>query len=431
LTVYLARRGYRVSVFDRRPDIRNVKIIQGRSINLALSERGWLGLGKAGLSDRIRKVALPMSGRLVHDKKGHVQYQPYGKEGQAIYSVSRGLLNQQLIHAAAEFENVSFHFEHRCADVHLDTNQVEFILPDGSSAKRTFDRVLGTDGAFSAVRQRMMRNDRFDYSQSYLTHGYKELEIPPMPDGTHRMRPDGLHIWPREEFMMIALPNPDGSFTCTIFMAFEGKESFANLQTDADVMAYFERNFPDTIPLMPRLLEDFHNNPTSSLVMVKCAPWNYGDKSLILGDAAHAIVPFYGQGMNCGFEDCRVLDALLDAHADDWTAVMPAFFEKRKPAADAILELALRNYIEMRDLTADPQFLLQKKIEARFSSLHPDKWIPLYSQVSFSHIPYHEALANGDRQQRIMQGVLRMENIEQHWDSAEVEQAMLAALKEQ
>lgn len=429
LGVYLARRGYKVSIYDRRGDIRKMKIVQGRSINLALSDRGWLGLERAGLTEQIRKVALPMSGRLVHDLKGNVTYQPYGKEGQAIYSVSRGLLNQELLHAAASFDNVSMYFNHRCADMDLESNEVEFELEDGSRKREKFDRVLGTDGAFSAVRMRMMKQDRFDYSQSYLTHGYKELEIPANADGTHRMRADGLHIWPREEFMMIALPNPDGSFTCTIFMAFDGKEAFNNLKSDADIMAYFERNFPDAIPLMPTLLEDFKTNPTASLVMVKCAPWNYKDKSVILGDAAHAIVPFYGQGMNSGFEDCRVLNELLDEHNDNWTAVMPAFFEARKPAADAILELALRNYIEMRDLTADPKFILQKKIEAHFSKKHPEKWIPLYSQVSFSHTPYHEALANGDRQHRIMQRILQMPDVAAKWDSEEVEQAMLEALQ--
>jgi kynurenine 3-monooxygenase len=430
LSVYLARRGYNVSVFDRRPDIREMKIVQGRSINLALSERGWLGLAGAEVTDRVKKVALPMTGRLIHDRAGNVSYQPYGKDGQAIYSVSRGLLNQELLHAAAAYPNVSFFFKHKCTGMNLETNEVSFENEKGEAVHRKFDRVLGTDGAFSAVRHRMQFQDRFNYSQEYLSHGYKELEIPANPDGTHRMRADGLHIWPREEFMMIALPNPDGSFTCTIFMAYDGKEAFNNIKTDEDITAYFERNFPDTIPLMPTLHHDFKHNPTASLIMVKCAPWNVGGKSLILGDAAHAIVPFYGQGMNCGFEDCRVLNELLDEHHDDWDKVMPQFFETRKPAADAILELALRNYIEMRDLTADPRFVLQKKIESRFSAKYPELWVPLYTQVSFTHTPYHEALANGDRQQAIMNEVMKRTDIEQAWDGEEVEQHMLQLVKE-
>jgi kynurenine 3-monooxygenase len=424
LSIYMAKRGYNVSAFDRRPDIRKMKVVQGKSINLALSERGWRGLQAAGVENEIREMALPMHGRMMHSVKGELTYQPYGKEGQAIFSVSRGLLNQTLLHCADKFDNVELNFDHRCADMDMESNTIEFEH-NGEPVKRQFDRVFGTDGAFSAVRNRMQRLDRFNYSQEYLSHGYKELEIPAMPDGSHRMQNDCLHIWPRGEFMMIALPNPDGSFTCTLFLPFEGKEAFEHLKTDQDILDFFERNFSDAMPLMPELLEDFRNNPTASLCMVKCSPWNYKDKSLLLGDAAHAIVPFYGQGMNCGFEDCRVLNELLDEHNDDWSIVMPKTFAMRKPAADAILELALRNYIEMRDKTADPEFLLQKKIEARFSAKHPDLWMPLYSQVSFSNIPYHEALANGDRQDAIMREVLKRADIESMWDHEDVEQQIM------
>ncbi len=424
--VYLARKGYNVKIFDRRPDIRKMKVVQGKSINLALSDRGWRGLEGAGIHDEISKVALPMTGRLMHAIDGALTYQPYGKEGQAIYSVSRGLLNQTLLNCADQYENVNLAFDLRCTDVDLDNNIIHFY--DEANHKEVteqFDYIFGTDGAFSAVRTRMTKLDRFDYSQTYLDHGYKELEIPANEDGMHRMRKDCLHIWPRGEFMMIALPNLDGSFTCTLFIPFEGINSLENLKTPDAVKAFFQKHFPDAVAMMPELTDDFFANPNASLVMTKCYPWNYHDKVCLMGDAAHAIVPFYGQGMNAGFEDCTVLDRLMHEHNNDFAKVFPAFTKERKPAGDAILELALRNYIEMRDKTGDPEFLLQKKIEARFSAKHPDKWIPLYSQVTFSHIPYQEARASGDKQQRIMDKIMALEEIETIWDSDEVEQLIL------
>ncbi len=427
--VYLARRGYNVKVFDRRPDIRKMKIVQGKSINLALSDRGWKGLEGAGVGDEIRKVALPMSGRLMHAIDGGLTYQPYGKEGQAIYSVSRGVLNQTLLKCADEYDNVELVFNHRCTDIDLNENTIHFYDEEkGADSSEKFDHIFGTDGAFSAVRTKLTKVDRHDYSQTYLDHGYKELEIPANADGSHRMRNDCLHIWPRGEFMMIALPNIDGSFTCTLFIAFEGKNALQHLKTPEAVTAFFKQHFPDAVALMPELIEDFFANPDASLVMTKCYPWHYEDKICLLGDAAHAIVPFYGQGMNAGFEDCTAMQRLLDENNDDFSKALPAFTKERKPCGDAILELALRNYIEMRDKTADTEFLLQKKIEAKFSAKHPDRWIPLYSQVTFSHIPYHEALKNGDRQQEIMNHVMARPDIHSKWDSDEVEQQILSLL---
>ncbi|MEN9348104.1 MAG: hypothetical protein RLZZ77_1615 [Bacteroidota bacterium] len=427
--VYLAKRGHQVDVFDRRPDIRKMKVVQGKSINLALSDRGWRGLEGAGIGDDIRKVAIPMSGRLMHAVDGTLTYQPYGKDGQAIYSVSRGVLNQTLVRCAADQPGVQLYFSHRCKDLDLNSNTISFINEEnGELVEKKYDRIFGTDGAFSAVRTRLTKVDRFDFSQTYLSHGYKELEIPANPDGTHRLRPDCLHIWPRGEFMMIALPNMDGSFTCTLFIAFEGKYSFEHLKTEDQVRAFFHEHFPDALPMMPELTQDFFANPNASLVMTKVNPWNYKDQVCLMGDAAHAIVPFYGQGMNCGFEDCTVLNQLLEKHNENWTDAFAEYSKVRKPAGDAILELALRNYIEMRDKTGDPAFLLQKKIEARFSAKYPEKWIPLYTQVTFSHIPYAEALASGDRQEAIMQKVMSRADIGEIWDSEEVEQEILAAL---
>ena len=428
LAIYMAKRGHNVHVFDRRPDIRKMKVVQGKSINLAMSDRGWKGLEGAGIRKEIEKVALPMYGRLMHGMDSSLTYQPYGKEGQAIYSVSRGLLNQTLLNCASELPNVSFHFNHKCADVQLEHKKVVFE-DNGEEKEYAYDRLLGTDGAFSAVRNRMMRLDRFDYSQSYLSHGYKELEIPANADGSHQMRKDCLHIWPRGEFMMIALPNPDGSFTCTLFMAFEGAVSFEKIKNADDVHAFFNQYFPDAKALMPELIDDYFNHPTSSLVMVKCLPWNVGGDVCLLGDAAHAIVPFYGQGMNAGFEDCTVMSDLIQKHGADWKAIFEEYNRERKPDGDALQDLSLGNYIEMRDLVADPMFLLRKKIEGKFSSLYPDKWMPLYSQVTFSSIRYSVALKQGEVQREIMDQIMAKENITEAWDSPEIIDEILQLCK--
>lgn len=430
LALLLARKGHHVSLYERRGDPRKKGFIGGRSINLALSDRGWKALEMAGAAEAVRKVAIPMHGRIMHSVDGQLTFQPYGKEGQAIYSVPRGGLNKILIELADELPNVSVFFDHAVRDIDLDEGRLHlYNSSENREVEEVFDRIFGTDGAFSAVRSRLMRTDRFNYEQRYLSHGYKELEIPANADGSHKLETNALHIWPRGAYMLIALPNPDGSFTLTLFFPFEGEPSFSSLNSDARIKEFFEANFADALPLMPDYLNDYHDNPSSSLVMISCEPWNYADKVCLLGDASHAIVPFYGQGMNSGFEDCSVLMELMDHHGDDWAGLFTAFSQKRKPEADAIRELALRNYIEMRDKTADPRFLLQKKIEARFSDRHPDKWIPLYTQVTFSHIPYDVALRNGERQDAIMQRVMNRPDIAEVWDSEEVEQAILSELE--
>lgn len=427
--IYLAQKGHEVHVYERRPDLRKAEMLGGRSINLALSDRGWRALEGVGIADEIRKIAIPMYSRKIHMPDGSLVEQPYGKEGQAIYSVSRGGLNQRLMNLADDYENVHYHFDHRCDDVNLDQAELEFTnTATGESVKTKYDRIFGTDGAYSAIRQRMQKLDRFDFSQTYLDHGYKELCIPANDDGTHKLEKNYLHIWPRGEFMMIALPNQDGSFTCTLFFPFAGKDSFSTLKSPEQVLDFFNKTFTDAVPIMPTLLDDYFGNPTSSLVMIKCSPWNYQNKVVLMGDASHAIVPFYGQGMNCGFEDCTVFEDLVRAHGGDWATIFPEFGRIRKPNADAICELALRNYIEMRDLTADPSFLLQKKIEARFHKKYPDKWLPLYSQVTFSHIPYAEALSNGMKQDAIMLRIMARPDIESIWDSEEIEHEILAQI---
>ncbi len=424
--VFLARRGYRVQVFERRPDMRAAGYTGGRSINLAMSERGWKAVEQAGIKAKIDPVAIPMPGRMIHPVSGELAYQPYGKTGEAIYSVSRGGLNLELLNIAASFPNVEFRFEQRCVEVDLNEPRITFEdLRTG--AVNTFEAplIFGTDGAFSAVRYALQRTDRFDYRQRYLEHGYKELTIPPAPGGGHRMEPNALHIWPRGNFMLIALPNADGSFTCTLFLPFEGEVAFEHLTDNGAVRGFFQKYFPDALALMPTLIEDFWSNPTSSLMTLQCAPWQWQNRILLLGDAAHAIVPFYGQGMNAGFEDCTILDAMHDEMEGDWSRMIPEFARRRKADGDAIAELALRNFIEMRDLVGDPKFLLRKKIAARLHERHPD-FLPVYSMVTFSNTPYHVALREDDAQNRLFEQILAIPNIEQDWDGAAVEEAFLA-----
>jgi kynurenine 3-monooxygenase len=419
LALYLVKRGYRISVFERRPDMRKNNLDAGRSINLALSSRGLLALEEQGLAEVIKKIAIPMHGRMMHDLMGNLTFQPYGKQGQFINSVSRSTLNKVLMNAAEE-HGVNFHFERRCSGI--DSAQTEIIFSDPNdqvidgTIREEFDLIIGADGAFSSVRNSLQFTDRFNLSQHYIEHGYKELSIPAGVGESFQMEKNALHIWPRESFMMIALPNPDGSFTCTLFLPFDGKNSFAALDSDEMVMNFFRGTFPDAVSLMPDLLDDFKANPTSSLVTMKCYPW-VRNRTMLIGDAAHAIVPFYGQGMNAGFEDCRILNHLLDQHSNNWEIVLREFQQLRKPDADAIAQLALDNFIEMRDLVADPEFLLRKKIEARLHSLFPDRWIPLYTMVTFSpDIRYSDAYATGQKQKAIMDRVMSIPQIENNWE---------------
>jgi kynurenine 3-monooxygenase len=430
LSLYLAKQGYRVDVYERRPDLRRANIGSGRSINLALSDRGWRALETIGIAEDIRKVAIPMYRRVMHDKNGNLSFQPYGQEGQAIYSVSRGGLNQALLDLAEAEPTISLHFQQQAMEVDVATNKVTML--DNSTGQEHHiqpDVIFAADGAYSMVRLSLQKTDRFNYEQSYLDYGYKELTIPPAADGSWQLEKNALHIWPRGQFMMIALPNIDGSFTCTLFFPYEGEPSFQSLQTNAQVDAFFREVFPDVTALMPDLAQEFFENPIGSLVTIKCLPWRHSGKILLLGDAAHAIVPFYGQGMNAGFEDCTILRGLLEQHQDDWETIFQTFQEIRKPNTDAIADLAVYNFIEMRDKVADPRFLLQKKIEAKITGQYPDSWLPLYSMVTFSpDIPYAEALANGQRQEEIMRKLMEHIEKEEDYDKPEVRQYLQAQL---
>ena len=421
LSIYLSKRGYKISVFERRADMRKQAMDGGRSINLALSNRGIRALDEIGLANVIKQTAVPMHGRMMHDLQGKLTFQPYGKQGQFINSVSRGDLNKALM-TEAEKSGVEFFFDHRVEKMNLVNTILTTVNSRQSTVDKKFDLIIGSDGAFSAVRAALQFTDRFDYSQDYIDHGYKELHIPAGAEGSFQLEKNALHIWPRESFMMIALPNQDGSFTCTLFFPFEGAPSFSKLKTDNDIVEFLKTTFPDACKLMPDALKDFKTNPTSSLVTVKCFPW-VRNKTLLIGDAAHAIVPFFGQGMNAGFEDCRILNQLLDQHQDNWNNVLPEFQQLRKPDADAIAKLALDNFIEMRDLVADADFLLRKKIEAKLHELFPDTWVPLYSMVTFQdHIRYSDAYATGQKQRKIMDEVMKIPDVEREWSSLDFEE---------
>lgn len=427
LGIYLRKAGHNVHIFDRSPDIRNIKF-SGRSINLAMSPRGWKALDAVGIGDEIRAISIPMAQRAIHlvDK---MNTQQYGQVGETIDSISRGMLNRKMIDLA-EQAGVIFHFEQKVWDVTLADATLHIGETErGEWSEHKFDVVFGADGAFSRIRHRMQRQSMFNYSQSFLNTGYKELNIPANVDGSHKLDKNSFHIWPRGEYMLIALPNLDGSFTCTLFMPFEGDNSFANLTTVEAVEEFFRKNLPDTVDVIPNLVHDFFNNPTSTLVTMQCFPWTYKDKVALIGDACHAIVPFYGQGMNAGFEDITVLNELMTEFGDDWLTIFSEYQTKRKPNADAIAELSYRNFREMSSKTADTEFLLQKKIEKHFSDKYPEKWEPLYSRVTFSHRPYVEALAIGDRQKEIMEKIMKIPNIASMWDSTIIENKIIELLE--
>jgi kynurenine 3-monooxygenase len=376
----------------------------GKSINLALSNRGWRPLTEVGLEEKLNQLILPMKGRMMHDLEGNLSFQPYGKEGQAINSISRGGLNSLLMDTA-ESHGVKFHFEFKCTGIDFERT-IAYVENRDTSLDIHSDLIFGADGAFSAVRSAMQKTDRFNYSQDYIPHGYKELSFPATANDDFALDKNALHIWPRKDFMLIALPNLDKSFTVTLFLAFEGEKSFEKLVREEDIEEFFETEFKDAKELMPNLVEEFKQTPPSSLVTVRCYPW-VKNNVCVIGDAAHAVVPFYGQGMIAGFEDCFVLNSLLDKNADDWQVTLKDFEQQRKPDTNAIADLALANFVVMREKVGDGKFLLRKQIEAHLYQLYPDKWIPLYSMVTFNeNMRYSEALAKGKKQEKIMDDVM-------------------------
>jgi len=404
LAIYLARHGYAVDLYERRPDMRVHDVGGGRSINLALSTRGIHALRAVGADVPVLNDAIEMPGRMIHDVQGNLNFQPYGEKGQAINSISRAGLNILLMDIAERDHGVKIHFNARCSDVDLQRRSVT-LVDDGTGESRSIDvdLLIAADGANSSLRTAMEAMPGFESRTEWLDHGYKELEIPPGPGGEFLIERNALHIWPRHDFMMIALPNPNATFTCTLFAPFAGENGFDALVSDGDVLEYFRRNFSDALPLMPTLLEDWRSNPTSRLGTVFCGPWYVDDWAFLIGDAAHAIVPFYGQGMNCCFEDCHVLDGLLGEHGGDWATIMRRFYELRKPNADAIAELAVENFLEMRSKVVDPHFLRKKKMEAILHEMFPDRWMPLYTMVTFTTLPYAEARSRARAQDALLE----------------------------
>jgi len=392
LAAYLGRRGHEVDLYERRADPSEGNIVGGRSINLAISTRGIHALEQIGIAEEALRHAIPMRGRMIHDRSGALHFTPYDVDPQkCINSIGRAALNTTVIQAAQRYPNVRVYFDHRCTGVDLDT-PVAHLETANRTVTATADAVVGVDGAFSAVRKSMQGEiANFQYDESYLAHGYKELMIPPAPNGSWRMEKNALHIWPRQSFMMIALPNPDGSFTCTLFWEFEGPRSFATTKTDEDVRRFFGEEFPDAVSLMPTLLEDFRDNPTGSLVTIRCAPWFYRGKVCLVGDAAHAVVPFYGQGMNAAFEDCVVLDECLQKFPQNRESAFGEYFHRRKENADALADLAIGNFIEMRDKTASRAFRAKKKLDHLLEGLLPGVYLPLYTMVTFTRMPYATA----------------------------------------
>ena len=403
LAILLARRGLRVEVYERRPDMRRVRMTAGRSINLALSTRGIHGLTEAGLWPTMQNIIIPMNGRMIHSVAGDLTFQPYGKDaGEVIYSISRAELNMALI-SAAEAEGAKLHFQQRCTGIGLKTGVVR--LRDEHTGEETTVEpavTIGCDGSASALRAEMLKLNRFNFSQHYLDYGYKELTIQAGPGGKHLLERNALHIWPRGNYMLIALPNMDGSFACILFLPFEGADSFATLAAVSDVLGFFQSRFPDALALMPQIANNYFSNPTGAMVTIKCSPWHAEGKVLMLGDAAHAIVPFFGQGINCGFEDCTCLMELLDREGADWSRIFQEFESARRINTDAIADMAVENFMEMRDRVGDPRFLFRKKVELALAAKYPHLFVPKYAMVTFHRIPYSIALSRGMIQDRML-----------------------------
>jgi kynurenine 3-monooxygenase len=403
LALGLVKRGFDVQIYERRPDMRRVRLSAGRSINLALSARGIHALDGAQLWNEMRKIVIPMKGRMMHSAKSELTFQPYGKdESEVIYSISRAELNIALMNAA-EAQGVKICFQRRCTGIDLKTGMLQ-LRDEQTGEDKTVESsvVFGCDGSASAIRGEMSKLQRFNFSQQYLDYGYKELTIPAAPSGKHDLETNALHIWPRGNYMLIALPNIDGTFACILFLPFDGPDSFAQLSEHCDVGEFFKSRFPDAVPLMPDLANNFFANPTGSMVTIKCSPWNVAGRTLLLGDAAHAIVPFFGQGINCGFEDCTCLLELLDRHGADWPRVFSEFEDARKLNTDAIADLAVENFVEMRDRVGDPRFLLRKKVELALEAKYPQRFVPKYAMVTFHRIPYATALRRGQVQDRML-----------------------------
>jgi kynurenine 3-monooxygenase len=422
LGIELVKRGFEVEIYERRPDMRRVRMSAGRSINLALSARGIHALRRASLWDQMQRIIVPIKGRMMHSPTSDVTFQTYGRgESDVINSISRADLNIGLMNAA-EAQGVKIHFYKRCLGIDLRTGALQLHDEESDETESVGPGVvIGCDGSASAIRGTMLNRSRFNVSQQYLDYGYKELTIASGPGSKHLLEPHALHIWPRGNYMLIALPNIDGTFACILFLPFEGPDSFEKLSTPSEVLDFFQSRFPDALPLMPDLVETFFTNPVGAMVTIKCSPWQFDGKALLLGDAAHAIVPFFGQGINCGFEDCTVLTGLLDQFGPDWKKVFGEFEQARRVNTNAIADLAIENFVEMRDRVADPRFLFRKKVELALAAKYPRRFVPKYSMVTFLRVPYATALKRGQIQDQILTDLCeRIDRVDDlNWSKAE------------
>lgn len=424
LAMFLSRLGYRVTIAERNPDPRVTNIGGGRSINLTLCERGLAPLERIGIRERVQDLGIPALGRIMHATDGTLSHQPYGNHGETLYSVPRDPLNATLIDLAEE-AGVTYEFGMECLDLDLDVERHATARPaatfrrhpSGGVVTRETDRIFGADGAYSNVRLELQRKThRFDLSQHHVEQVYKELSAPPAADGGWPLDPAALHIWPRGRFMLIAFANPDRSFTLSLHLPLAGRPSLASVATGKDLVELFEAFFPDALPLIPDLAEQFFGRKPASMVTVRCFPWICGGRVALVGDAAHAIVPSYGQGANAGFEDCAVLADCLEDAGGDWDTALADYQDKRKPHADAIADLALAHFRELQDLVGDPVFQLRKKLELRVNQHAPERFTPLYNLVSFTSIPYGETVEMERRQRRVIDRLMAIEDIAERVD---------------
>jgi len=426
LATYLAQQGYSVEIFERRPDMRKESISAGRSINLALSARGNHALKEVGLYDKIKPNTIPMKGRMIHDLNGNTHLQPYGqKENEVIFSVSRAQLNMDLMTLAEETGKVTIRFNHQLLSADLEQNKLLFQLSNSlEEIELPFNRVIGCDGSASILRKSIVEKANIQYVKKPLGHGYKELTIPPLKSGKFRIEPNALHIWPRGNHMLIALPNNDCSFTCTLFFPMTGTKSFETVKTKKDILDLFQSQFHDAIKLIPNLMEDFQKNSTGDLASVYCKPWHLGDKALLIGDAAHAVVPFFGQGMNASFQDCSTLAKLMGQNKNDWKTIFNTFSSVQVENGHAIADMAIENYLEMRDHVNDTEYKKRRNVELKLERMFPGQFIPRYSMVSFHQIPYAEVYQRGEKQFKIISDVLKADPSGQSIDKAMVEKML-------
>lgn len=402
MAIYLARLGFNVEVYERRGDMRKEAVDQGRSINLTLAARGLRALEEAGLLSKILPLTMPLKGRMVHDLNGTQQFQPYGKdEHEIIYAIQRADINSALLTSVESFPNIKLFFHRRCVGLDKETKTLH-LLDERSqeTCSTTADLIIGADGVFSCVRQQLLRAQKTNYKQEYHDYGYKQLTIPAGPDSSFLLREDSLHDWPRGDIMMLAIPNADGCFTCTCILPFKGKVSFDTLKTEADVAALFNRQFTDVVPLIPGLANQFLHNPASDFITVGTDPWYYKDSVVLLGDACHAVYPFYGQGMNAAFEDCLVLSECINAHPDNWEAAFASYQHTRLCNTNILAEISKRHFDELRDKVQSPWSIAHQKTMATLNRLFPQTWIPLYTMMTHTSMPYADAIERCRKQDR-------------------------------